>query len=56
MFNKTYELCPFCEYEIELKCIKFKQQSCSNCGELIFPCSLCNYDEMNCYKCLIYSN
>lgn len=51
MFDKTYELCPFCGYEVELKCIKYIRQKCPNCGKSILACSLCSSKEMNCNKC-----
>lgn len=52
MSSKTYELCPFCEYEVELKSVKYYRQKCSNCDNLILPCSLCNFEKINCDKCL----
>ncbi len=52
MFYKTYELCPFCEYEVELKPLKHIKQKCPICGELILACSLCKSEEMICNKCI----
>ena len=52
MFFKTYELCPFCEYEVELEPIKYTKQKCPICGELISACSLCNPEEMKCNECI----
>ena len=40
--NKTYELCPYCDTEVELK-NEFKAQLCPNCGRLILPCSICEH-------------
>ena len=40
--NKTYELCPYCDTEVELK-HEFKAQLCPNCGRLILPCSICEH-------------
>lgn len=44
--NKTYELCPYCEDEVELKA-EFKAQLCPKCGRLILPCSICEYTNPN---------
>ncbi len=37
----TYEVCPFCENEVELA-YKFTPQICPKCGNIIMPCSICN--------------
>ena len=36
----TYEYCPYCENEVELKA-ELKAQKCPQCGKWITPCSLC---------------
>jgi predicted RNA-binding Zn-ribbon protein involved in translation (DUF1610 family) len=46
--NAIYEVCPFCEQEVELK-NEFKPQICPNCGEYILPCSICVKE--NCKNC-----
>lgn len=38
--NTIYEMCPYCDLEVELK-DEFKLQRCPECGELIAPCSIC---------------
>lgn len=44
--NKTYELCPYCENEVELN-NEFKAQLCPKCGRLILPCSICEHTNAN---------
>ena len=48
MKSKTYELCPHCDSEVELK-NKFIVQDCPNCKSPILPCSICK--DMACDKC-----
>ena len=38
--DKIYELCPHCEYEVELD-FRFEVQICPECGQPILPCSIC---------------
>lgn len=40
VYKTTWELCPHCENEVELKS-EWGIQKCPVCGELITPCSLC---------------
>jgi len=42
------EYCSNCGEEAILN-YDFKIQKCSECGELIFPCSLCEMDYVNCF-------
>lgn len=46
----TWEMCPFCEEEVELQ-TSFKLQPCPNCGAMIAPCSLCDMVYVNCSLC-----
>jgi predicted RNA-binding Zn-ribbon protein involved in translation (DUF1610 family) len=46
--NVIYEVCPFCEQEVELE-NKYNPQKCPNCGEYILPCSICDKD--TCINC-----
>lgn len=34
----TFELCPFCESEVELKATKHVMQACSMCEDCNFEC------------------
>lgn len=48
-FTKTWELCPHCEQEVELKNPKEKvKQECPNCGKMIYPCSICSECNKSC--------
>jgi len=38
--NVTYEVCPHCEEEVELKA-ELSVQTCPNCGKRIVACSMC---------------
>jgi len=49
-YRKTYELCPHCGREVELKAV-MKLQKCPNCHKQIIPCSLCDMDKVDCSKC-----
>lgn len=40
VYNTTWEMCPHCEHEVELKA-KWEVQICPVCGNPIAPCSLC---------------
>lgn len=40
MGNTTYEYCPHCEAEVELKA-ELSVQKCPNCGMYIVACSMC---------------
>ena len=44
------ELCPHCGNDVSLKRI-FANQICPECGALISPCSLCDYDKCDCKNC-----
>ena len=46
----TYEMCPECETEVELEMV-LKKQICPNCGKVIYPCSICDMDIVNCNEC-----
>lgn len=48
--NKTTELCPYCNNEVELNA-EFKAQVCPVCGKVILPCSLCDMDKADCANC-----
>jgi predicted RNA-binding Zn-ribbon protein involved in translation (DUF1610 family) len=50
VFEKVYELCPCCLYEVELEA-KFKKQICPKCKKEILPCAMCLPDEVDCSKC-----
>lgn len=53
--NKTYELCPYCEQEVELEA-ELKVQTCPNCGKRIVACSMClacYADEPYCAHCCL---
>jgi predicted RNA-binding Zn-ribbon protein involved in translation (DUF1610 family) len=51
MDNITQELCPHCGEEVDLPAY-MGIYKCPNCGALILPCSLCDWDEVNCEECL----
>lgn len=40
MNNKTYEVCPHCGEEVELKA-ELMVQTCPSCGKRIVTCSMC---------------
>lgn len=44
----TYELCPECEMQVQLKAA-LSIQVCPNCGKHIIACSMC--EDMNCSSC-----
>jgi predicted RNA-binding Zn-ribbon protein involved in translation (DUF1610 family) len=48
MTSITYELCPECEKEVQLKAA-LSIQVCPNCGKHIIACSMC--EDMNCSSC-----
>lgn len=48
--NKVYELCHYCEREVELLA-EFKVQECPNCGKYIAPCRMCDLNTCECDKC-----
>ena len=48
-YNKTYELCPHCGNEVELKA-KLTIQTCPKCYKKIVSCSMCNKYN-HCAKC-----
>lgn len=40
--EKIYELCSYCNQEVELE-NKLEPQKCPNCKKIIMPCSICDY-------------
>lgn len=42
--NTTYEVCPFCETEVELNA-ELMVQTCPHCGKRIVTCSMCRASE-----------
>ena len=46
------ELCPQCEYEVELK-NEFKLQKCPKCKKPIVPCSICPANYEGCNECVL---
>lgn len=40
IYTATYEYCPHCDTEVELK-HEMTAQKCPNCGKWICPCSIC---------------
>ena len=48
----TFELCPQCEYEVELK-NEFKLQKCPKCRKPIVPCSICPTNYERCNECVL---
>ena len=38
--EKTYEVCPHCDHEVELDA-ELKVQTCPVCGKRIVTCSMC---------------
>ena len=48
----TFELCPQCEYEVELK-NEFKLQKCPKCRKPIVPCSICPTNYEGCSECVL---
>ena len=58
MFYQAYgkdtiiEWCSSCATEVEIKSVAQKQ-ICPECGESIWPCSLCDYNRVKCSECII---
>lgn len=53
--NVTYEVCPHCGEEVELKA-ELMVQTCPNCGKRIVTCSMCRAtecDEDYCTRCCL---
>jgi len=48
--DKTYEVCPYCEKEVEVEA-KRSVQKCPNCGEWIVVCSMC--EKEHCGVCVL---
>ncbi len=46
------EWCSHCEGEVEIKNIPEKQ-ICPECGESIYPCSLCDHNNVKCANCIL---
>lgn len=43
MADSSYELCPYCNNEVELKnAHKYIEQECPVCHKKIMPCNLCD--------------
>lgn len=56
-FTKTWEYCPHCENEVELKNpVEKVRQRCPVCGEMILPCSICSKRTEGCRECAIKEN
>lgn len=54
MAENTYELCPYCNNEVELKnAHKLKEQECPVCKKHIMPCNLCDTCDNSCGKAVI---
>lgn len=54
MAENTYELCPYCNNEVELKNVhKLKEQECPVCKKHIMPCNLCDTCDNSCGKAVI---
>lgn len=47
--NKAYEVCPYCDEEIEIDA-ELKISRCPHCGKWIVHCSMCRNHELN-YSC-----
>lgn len=48
--NTTTELCPICEWEVEIPADY--PSNCPKCENRILPCSMCNMDQVNCSECI----
>ena len=48
----TTELCPYCNTEVNIPA-EMHYHKCPNCLEYILPCSLCDWDNINCNDCKI---
>lgn len=46
------EWCPYCTQDVKLT-TDFKLQKCPNCGMMIAPCSLCDWNTVKCSQCLL---
>lgn len=46
----TFELCPFCENEVELFAQKYVMQECPVCRRYIRACSMCEDCNLECEK------
>ena len=46
--KKTYEWCSYCCTEVDIKG-QFTPQICPNCGIIILPCSICEFE--SCKDC-----
>ena len=55
-YKHTYEVCPHCEEEVELKA-ELSVQTCPHCGKRIVACSMCRAcvecDENYCTNCCL---
>lgn len=56
-FDTTYEVCPHCGEEVELKA-ELMAQTCPNCGKRIVTCSMCRacdsiYGNNYCNNCCL---
>ena len=48
--DKVDEYCPHCQTDVQLDA-KFEQQICPNCGKMILPCNLCDWNRCDCNNC-----
>ena len=48
----TTEWCSHCQGEVDIKNIPEKQV-CPECGEDIYPCSLCDHNKVKCINCIL---
>ena len=46
------EWCSHCEGEVEILNTP-ERQICPECDEIIFPCSLCDHDNVKCANCIL---
>ena len=42
------EMCPYCNCIVDIEA-KWEKQKCTECGEMIAPCGIC--EDMNCDDC-----
>lgn len=54
VWDYTTEWCPCCDTEVDIA--PFGISFCSNCGEPITPCSMCNTDYIDCGDCPYWEN
>ena len=54
-FKYSYEMCPHCEMEQPLV-NGFVVHTCIECGEPLFPCSMCDMESIICSKDCPFKN